>query len=81
MDLVRLRNNGGDREVAFLQGRVVEHGAVVEVAGRLADEQPVDDAWLLLHPTGDPDNPGRLMSWDKATWDLELPAKPAKGKE
>lgn len=81
-DLVKLRNRSGtDLEVRFLQDRLVEGGATVEVAGKLAAEQPEDGAWHLLHPTGDPDTPLRLLAWPKATWDV-VTDKPAKaGKE
>lgn len=84
-DLVKLRNKSGtDLEVAFLHGRVVEAGATVDVAGRLAAEQPVDDAVHIAHPTGDPDEPERLLAWPTANWELvtdKKAGKPAGGKE
>lgn len=73
-DLVRLRNRSPQAlSVAFLRGRRVAPGGVVDVAGVLAADQP-GDAWRIEHPGVPPAGP-RVLLWPHATWELVPPAK------
>lgn len=86
MDLVKLRNRSGTNlHVAQLQGREVEAGAEVSVAGRLVDASAVRvllgtedvtelaaDAIYVAHPTADGE---QLLAWPTANWELVKPTR------